>query len=67
MTALRKPFIDALQAQGISAHTQDEYVRAVSRLAPFSNRSPELINDREILNFLKDLKKNTGLSDGTIT
>jgi hypothetical protein len=29
MTALRKQFIESLQAQGVSAHTRDEYVRAV--------------------------------------
>ena len=66
MTTLRKQFIEALQAQGISTHTQEEYVRAVSRLAQFYKRSPELIKDQEILNFLKALKKDYGLSDGSI-
>lgn len=66
MTTLRKQFIDSLQSQGISEHTQEEYVRAVSRLAQFYNRSPERINDQEILAFLKSLKKHNGLSDGSI-
>jgi integrase/recombinase XerD len=66
MTTLRKQCIKSLQAQGISAHTQEEYVRAVSQLAQFYDRSPELINDQEILEFLKHLKKSKGLSDGSI-
>jgi site-specific recombinase XerD len=66
MTTLRKQFIESLQSQGVSAHTQEEYVRAVSRLAQFYHRSPERITDQEILNFLKHLKQNNGLSDGSI-
>jgi integrase/recombinase XerD len=66
MTTLRTQFIESLQSQGISAHTQAEYVRAVSRLAQFYKRSPERINDREILAFLKSLKKSKCLSNGSI-
>ena len=66
MTTLRTQFIESLQSQGISAHTQEEYVRAVSQLAQFYNRSPERITDQEILEFLKSLQKRKGLSDGSI-
>jgi len=66
MTALRKQFIESLQSQGISKHTQTIYVSAVSQLAQFYNRSPERINDRQILAFLKSLKKSKGLSDASI-
>ncbi len=66
MTALRKCFLENLQAQGMAPHTQEEYVRAVSQLAQFYNRSPERINEQEILTFLKHLKQNKGLSDGSI-
>jgi site-specific recombinase XerD len=66
MTTLRQQFIASLQSQGITAHTQEEYVRAVSQLAQFYNRSPERINDQEILEFLKSLKQSKGLSDGSI-
>jgi site-specific recombinase XerD len=66
MTTLRTQFIESLQSQGISAHTQEEYVRAVSQLAQFYNRSPERIDDQEILRFLKHLKQSKGLSDGSI-
>jgi integrase/recombinase XerD len=66
MTALRKQFITSLQSQGISPHTQDEYVRAVRRLAEYYHRSPDRISDQEILQFLHDLKQRKGLSDGSI-
>jgi site-specific recombinase XerD len=66
MTTLRTQFIESLQSQGISAHTQEEYVRAVSQLAQFYDRSPERISDQEILEFLKSLKKSKGLSEGSI-
>lgn len=66
MTTLRKQFIESLQSQGISAHTQEEYVRAVSQLAQFFHRSPEQISDQEILRFLKHLEQNKGLSESTI-
>jgi integrase/recombinase XerD len=66
MTPLRQHFIDALQSQGISPHTQDEYVRAVRQLAEFFHRSPDQISDQEILVFLKHRKQRKGLSDGSI-
>jgi site-specific recombinase XerD len=66
MTALRTQFIESLQSQGISAHTQEEYVRAVSQLVRFYDRSPERITDQEILEFLKHLKTSKGLSEGSI-
>ena len=66
MTTLRTQCIESLQSQGVSAHTQDEYVRAVSQLAQFYDRSPERINEQEILEFLKFLKKSKGLSEGSI-
>jgi site-specific recombinase XerD len=66
MTTLRTQCIESLQSQGVSAHTQEEYVRAVSQLAGFYDRSPERIDDQEILRFLKHLKQSKGLSDGSI-
>ena len=66
MTTLRTQCIESLQAQGISAHTQEEYVRAVSQLTQFYKRSPERINEQEILKFLKHLKQSKGLSEGSI-
>ena len=36
MTTLRQHFIESLHAQGVSQHTQEEYVRADSQLTQFS-------------------------------
>ena len=66
MTTLRTQFIESLQSQGISAHTQEEYVRAVRQLAECYHRSPDQISDQEIQQFLKSLKQNRGLSESTI-
>jgi integrase/recombinase XerD len=66
MTTRRKQFIESLQSQGVSPHTQDEYVRAVRQLAEHYHRSPEQITDQEILKFLKHLKKSKSLSEGSI-
>ncbi len=66
MTALRTQFIESLQSQGMSPHTQEEYVRVVRQLAEFCHRSPDQITDQEIQQFLKHLKQNKGLSESTI-
>jgi integrase/recombinase XerD len=66
MTTLRQQFIESLQSQGISPHTQEEYVRAVRQLAEFFRRSPDQISDQEILLFLKHLNQRKGLSAGSI-
>jgi site-specific recombinase XerC len=66
MTTLRQHFIKTLQAQGLSQHTQAEYVRAVRRLAVYYHRSPDRIADQELLVFLHHLKRRKGLSDGSI-
>jgi integrase/recombinase XerD len=66
MTALRTQFIESLQAQRVSTHTQEEYVRAVRQLAQFFHRSPDQISTQEIQQFLKSLKQNKGLSESPI-
>jgi site-specific recombinase XerD len=66
MTTLRTQFIESLQAQGVSTHTQEEYVRAVRQLAQFFHRSPDQISTQEIQQFLKSLKQNKGLSESPI-
>jgi site-specific recombinase XerD len=66
MTTLRTQFIASLQSQGMSPHTQEEYVRVVRQLAQFYHRSPDQITDQEIQQFLRHLKQNKGLSESTI-
>ncbi len=66
MTALRQQFITALQSQGASARTQDEYVRAVRQLADYYHRSPDRISDQDIQQFLTSLKQQKNLVEGSI-
>ena len=48
MTALRQQFIEYLQSQEMSTHTQTVSVRAVRQLAEYYHTSPELITEEEL-------------------
>lgn len=52
MTQLRKQMIVAMQLRGYSPNTIDNYVRHVSNFAKFYNKSPEFLNENNILNYL---------------
>jgi len=68
MTALRQRFIDDLQLQGLSARTQQAYVRAVRMFAQHYGKSPDLITEEELRQdflYVKNVKKTSpGDSDG---
>jgi len=66
MTALRKSFIEYLQAQGMSKRTRQMYVRAVRQLAEYYHTSPQKITDEQIREYLVYLKQQKHLSDGTV-
>jgi site-specific recombinase XerD len=66
MTALRKQFIEYLQAQEMSPRTQQVYVRAVRQLAEYYHRSPDRIADEQIRPYLVYLKEEKHLSDETL-
>jgi len=60
MTPLRKRMIEDMQLRGLSANTQENYVRAVRDLANYYNKSPDQISDEELrlyFLYLKDEKK----------
>src|SRR5260370_30764153 len=48
MTELRKRMIECLQLRGLSARTQESYVRAVRQLAEHYHKSPDLITEEEL-------------------
>jgi hypothetical protein len=48
MTELRKRMIECLQLRGLSARTQESYVRAVRQLAEHYHKSPDLITEAEL-------------------
>ena len=66
MTALRKQFIEYLQAQEMSTRTQKIYVRAVRQMAEYYHRSPDRIADEQIRQYLAYLKEQKHLSEETI-
>ncbi len=59
MTELRKRMIECLQLRGLSARTQESYVRAVRQLAEHYHKSPDLITEEELRQyflFIKNVK-----------
>ncbi len=48
MTALRERMIEDMQLRGLSANTQDAYVRAVKQLAEYYHRSPEELSQEDV-------------------
>jgi integrase len=56
MTELRKRMIECLQLRGLSARTQESYVRAVRQLAEHYHKSPDLITEEELRQYFLYLK-----------
>lgn len=65
MTALRQRMIDAMVLRGLSAKTQEAYLRVVTRLAAFYRRSPDRISEREVQTYLLHLYREKGFSHST--
>ena len=56
MTELRRSMIEDLQLRGLSARTQEMYVRAVRQLAQHFNQSPDQITEDELRQYFLHLK-----------
>jgi integrase/recombinase XerD len=52
MTPLRQRMMEDLQLRGLSAKTQDAYLRAVRQLAEHYRKSPDLITEEELRQYL---------------
>jgi integrase len=52
MTPLRQEMIQAMQIRNLSPYTQDNYLRAVTKLAGFYHRSPDLITQEDIKKYM---------------
>lgn len=65
MTPLRRRMIEDLSARGLAEKTQGAYLRAVSRLARFYNKSPDALTMREVQRFLIHLSEDCGLGSGS--
>ena len=67
MTELRKRMIECLQLRGLSARTQESYVRAVRQLAEHYHRSPALITEAELRQYFLHLLNVKHYSRNTMT
>jgi len=67
MTPLRQRMIEDLQLRGLSAKTQDSYVRAVRQLAEHYRKSPDLITEEELRLYFLYLKNDKQVSRSGFT
>jgi Phage integrase, N-terminal SAM-like domain len=64
VTPQRAQMIEAMVLAGLSEGTQEEYVRAVRRLAAHYRRSPDQLSEEEVRHYLLDLRRR-GVARGT--
>lgn len=67
MTELRKRMIETLQLRGLSAGTQQLYVRAVAQLAKHYHKSPDLLTQEELRQYFLYIKNDKNYSRASMT
>ena len=67
MTPLRQRMLEDLQLRGLSAKTQDSYLRAVRQLAEHYHKSPDLITEEELRLYFLYLKNDKQISRSSFT
>ena len=65
MGKLRDQMLADLQLRGATTRTQETYLREVSNLAKYYNRSPEELGEDELKEYMLYMMKERHLSDGT--
>jgi integrase/recombinase XerD len=60
MTPLRQRMLDDLRMRNLSPHTEEAYLRAVTKFAQHFGKSPELLGPSEIRTYLLTLTKKGG-------
>jgi site-specific recombinase XerD len=65
MSTLREQMQADLQLRGITPQTQKDYLREVSKLAKYFNKSPEELGEKEVKEYLVHLLKDRKISGGT--
>ena len=65
MGKLRDQMLADLQLRGATTRTQETYLREVSNLAKYYNRSPEELGEEELKEYMLYMMKERHLSDGT--
>jgi site-specific recombinase XerD len=67
MTALRQRYIEDLQLRGLSPRTQESYVRVVRQLAEHYGKSPDVLTEEELRQYLLYLKNEKHAARNTCT
>jgi len=65
MTPLRQRMIDDMRLAGFADRTRDVYIQAVRRLAAHYMRSPDLLSEEEVRDYLLHLRDERGIARGT--
>lgn len=66
-TPLRQRMIEDLQLHGFAAKTQDAYLRTVKQLAEYYHKSPDVITEDEVRQYLLYLQNERQVSASTFT
>ena len=66
MTQLRKKMLEDMKLFGLSKRTQETYIYAVSKLAQYFHKSPDLISDDELRDYFLFLKDKYARNTSTI-
>lgn len=67
MTSLRQRYIEDLQLRGLSPRTQEAYVRVVRQLAEHYGKSPDVLTEEELRQYLLYLKNEKHAARNTCT
>ena len=66
MTELRRRMLEDMQLHGLSAGTQDAYIRAVRILAEYYRRSPDRLTEEQVRGFFLHLINERRIAEGTL-
>jgi len=67
MSELRERMIADMRSQGLSASTQEVYLRGVKGLAAYYRRSPDQLDEKDVRRYLLYLRDERGVARGTST
>jgi len=65
MSTVREKMLAELQLRGITPRTQTAYLREITKLENYFNRSPEELGEEEVKEYLVHMLEDRGLSSGT--
>lgn len=65
MDTVREKMLGELQLRGITPRTQTAYLREITKLENYFNRSPEELGEEEVKEYLVHMLEDRGLSSGT--